>query len=500
MNMVYVPIDERPCNVDVVKRIVGVTDEVELHMPPEQFYGYKKEAADKIGIREWVRSVKDCDAFVLSADMLCYGGLLPSRLHHMTETDRDAFIEWMRTLQSETDAPLYVATMIMRTPKYSSNDEEPDYYGQFGAEIYRRSWLQDREGRDGLTEMEQQELVTLNELVPAEYVEDYEARRAFNRSINEAMIQLVEEGVIERLFIPQDDSAEYGYTSIDQTNVLRQIQERRVLTKVHMYPGADEVGATMVARAFLDYQGTRPRVHPMWSSVLGPTLIPMYEDRPFIESMYAHLDAIGLLLAETIEDADLVLAYNVPGRVMQESWDQDERDVTYTSFRHMRQFVTKMESALEQGKQVIVADSAYANGGDQELIMWLDELNILEKLDSYKGWNTNGNTVGTTLAQGVFAQVGKRERIRENVLYHLLDDFVYQAKVRMKMTDTVLPGYGANYFDLGGHAAVISQERDQMMTEVARRVIRHSYKEGWTFHTSAPWNRMFECRLEFGGT
>jgi hypothetical protein len=313
------------------------------------------------------------------------------------------------------------------------------------------------------------------------------------------MIQLVEDGVIERLFIPQDDSAEYGYTSVDQTDVLRQIQERRVFTKVHIYPGADEVGATMVARAFLDRRGIALRVYPIWSSVLGPTLIPMYEDRPFIESMYAHLDAIGLKVAERMEDADLMLAYNVPGRVMQESWDQDERDVTYTSFRHMRQFVTQIESALTQGKRVIVADSAYANGGDQELIMWLDDLNLLEQLDSYKGWNTNGNTLGTTLAQGVFAQIGKRERIRENVLYHVLDDFVYQAKVRMKMTDTVLPGYGANYFDLGGHATVISQERDQIMTEVARHVIRHSFKETWTFNTSAPWNRMFECRLEFGG-
>lgn len=500
MKIVYVPIDERPCNVDVVQRIVGVTDEVTLLTPPDHLYGYKKEAADQLGMREWVQRVNDCDALVLSADMLCYGGLLPSRLHHMTDMDRDTFIEWIRTLRSETKAPLYVATMIMRTPKYSSDDEEPDYYGQFGAEIYRRAWLQDRDERDGLTMEEQDELANLNELIPTEYVVDYETRRAFNRSINEAMIQLVEEGVIKRLFIPQDDSAEYGYTSIDQTAVLQHIQERRVFTNVHMYPGADEVGATMVARAFLDKRGTKPRVYPIWSSVLGPTLIPMYEDRPFIESMYAHLDAIGLHLVETMEEADLVLAYNVPGRTMQESWDQDERDVTYTSFRHMRQFVTKIESALTQGKRVIVADSAYANGGDQELIMWLDELNLLEQLDSYKGWNTNGNTLGTTLAQGVFAQVGKRERIRENVLYHVLDDFVYQAKVRMKMTDVVLPKYGASYFDLGGHAVAISQERDRMMTEVARHVLRHSFQESWTFNTSAPWNRMFECRLEFGGT
>lgn len=499
MNIGYVPIDERPCNVDVVKRIVGVTDEVVLLTPPKHLYGYKKEAADRFGMREWVRHMKHCDALVLSADMLCYGGLLPSRLHHMTDADRDVFIEWMRTLRQETEARLYVATMIMRTPKYSSDDEEPDYYGRFGAEIYRRAWLKDQETRDGLTEKEQAELMHLNDLVPAEYVTDYETRRTFNRSINHAMIQLVEEGVIERLFIPQDDSAEYGYTSIDQTHVLQHIQDSRVFTNVHMYPGADEVGATMVARAFLDCQNVKPSVYPMWSSVLGPTLIPMYEDRPFIESLYAHLDAIGLRLVETIEDAQIVLAYNVPGRMMQESWDQNKRDVTYTSFRHMRQFAIKMEEVLVQGKSLIVADSAYANGGDQELIMWLDELSLLEKLDSYKGWNTNGNTLGTTLAQGVFAQIGNRERIRENVLYHILDDFVYQAQVRMNMTDDVLPKYGANYFDLKEHAAVISQERDQMMMIMARQVMRKSFREAWAVNTSAPWNRMFECRLEVEG-
>lgn len=495
MRILYVPIDERPCNVDVVERIVSVTDEVELVMPPKERFGYKKQAADYEGLRKWVSSAPPCEALVLSADMLCYGGLLPSRLHHLTEEDRERFIGWLRSLRATTDVPLYVATMIMRTPKYSSDDEEPDYYGIYGAEIYRRAFLQDKQTRDGLTEIEQDELKSLEQLIPSEYIEDYETRRAFNRSINHALIQLVEEGTIDRLFIPQDDSAEYGYTAIDQTDVLRTISERRVFERVHMYPGADEVGATMVGRAYLDQTELRPTVYPIWSSTLGPTLIPMYEDRPFAESMKAHIDAIGMRLVTTVEEADIVLAYNVPGRVMQESWDQDKRDVTYTSFRHLPTFISSIEHVLESGKRVVVADSAYANGGDAELVIWLDERRLLERIDSYKGWNTNCNTLGTTLAQGIFAQSGKQERIRENVLYHLLDDFVYQSIVRMKMVEAVLPSYGANYFDLQDEATAISMERDCQMKEAARAVFKHSFQEKLEFQTSAPWNRMFECRL-----
>jgi hypothetical protein len=127
--------------------------------------------------------------------------------------------------------------------------------------------------------------------------------------------------------------------------------------------------------------------------------------------------------------------------------------------------------------------------------MWLDERRLLERIDSYKGWNTNCNTLGTTLAQGIFAQLGKQEQIRENVLYHLLDDFVYQSIVRMKMVEAVLPSYGANYFDLQDEATAISMERDRQMKETARALFKHSFQEKLEFQTSAPWNRMFECRL-----
>lgn len=68
---------------------------------------------------------------------------------------------------------------------------------------------------------EQKQLQEIVSLLPKSYIQDYESRRAFNSMINTSMLELVKEGVITFLSIPQDDSAEYGYTAMDQQKFLR---------------------------------------------------------------------------------------------------------------------------------------------------------------------------------------------------------------------------------------------------------------------------------------
>jgi hypothetical protein len=166
-----------------------------------------------------------------------------------------------------------------------------------------------------------------------------------------------------------------------------------------------------LARVYNELKGQRPKFHPIWSSTFGPQLISMYEDRPYAKSLKAHILAEGCQLVERAEEADLILAYNTPGRVIQKSWDQDTKDITYTSFRNLLHFVDQVKSYILSGKQSD-GDSAYANGGDRELITLLDEERILHKLLSYKGWNTNCNTLGTTICQGVVGMNGKTEMIK----------------------------------------------------------------------------------------
>ncbi|KON88713.1 hypothetical protein AF332_19165 [Sporosarcina globispora] len=500
MKIVYLMFDERPCNTLIVQRIARSVPDLQLVMPPEHLLGLKKRPADTKGLWEWLNeAVGTSDALILSVDMLLYGGLIPSRLHHIDKEQSDLFIEKLRSFhKTYPTLPIFAANVVMRTPKYSSNDEEPDYYQEFGRELFLRASLMDKRTRDKLSEDEVKLLDSIESKLPKSYIEDYESRRAFNLTINKRMLDLVHEGVLTFLSIPQDDSAEYGYTAIDQKVIVAKREQLRLYKKVQMYPGSDEVGATLLARVYNELTGVCPKIYPLWSSTLGPQLIPMYEDRPFGESMKAHIFAAGCQLADNPESADLILAYNTPGRVMQESWEQFEKDITYTSFRNMLTFVDQIKKYIQSGKKVIVADSAYANGGDLELITLLDEEGILDQLLSYKGWNTNCNTLGTTIAQGV---VGLREQtdiIRENLLYHLLDDYFYQSEVRMEMVADFLPKYDLNYFDLKDKEDLVNLERNKRLIRRYKEVVRHSFKEVelQKIDSFAPWNRMFECGLE----
>src|SRR5699024_341219 len=195
------------------------------------------------------------------------------------------------------------------------------------------------------------------------------------------------------------------------------------------------------------------------------------------------------------------LAYNTPGNVMQESWEQESKDISYSSFRNLQFFTEQIHSSITNGGNVIIADSAFANGGDLELIKQLDTRKVLDKIISYKGWNTNCNTLGSTISQGVIGLNGEPEIIQENICYHLLDDYFYQAEIRMRVTNELLPPYELTYFNLKDKADTVNEERNKQLWDRYHAVIYNSFKdkELRRIQTYAPWNRMFECAfiLEF---
>lgn len=500
MRIIYTPIDERPCNTHVVERIAATAKDIDLLLPPKTLFGFKKQPADTDGMWQWIqRAAPEVDAIILSIDMLVYGGLLPSRIHYLSEGAVEKWVERLRNFHQQYPAlPIYASNMIMRTPKYSSSDEEPTYYEEWGREIFLHAYLEDKQNVSGLTDDETAELIAIQQKLPKQYVEDYENRRSFNLQINQSMLDLVKDGVISFLAIPQDDSAEYGYTARDQAIVVAKREQLRLYHNVHIYPGADEVGATLLTRIYNTYHQKRPRIYPIWSSILGPQIIPMYEDRPFAESLKAHVLASGCQLVDQAEEADIILAYNTPGRVMQEAWDQGKKDITYSNFRNLLHFVDQIASYVKEGKKVVVADSAYANGGDSQLITLLDESGILDKLLSYKGWNTNCNTLGTTIAQGVIGMAGDQTVIQQNLIYHLLDDYFYQAEIRMEMLADFLAAHHLSYFDLKDKANLVNEERNKRLWRRYNDLLMNSFKglKIEMLKTYAPWNRMFECGIE----
>jgi len=513
MKILYIPLDERPCNFYYPQLIASLQPDLELVVPPLPALGQKKHPADIDALWRWIEGqVMGCEFALLSIDMLVYGGLLPSRLHQDSVEVLRERLHRIRVLQlNNPGLEIFASSLIMRTPAYNSSEEEPDYYEQFGKAIFQWGWFEDKQARRGLTAEETAEFERVQRHVPAVHLEDYRQRRRRNLAVNVEAIALVKAGIISFLSIPQDDCAQYGFTTLDQQQVVRTLIEQHLQQHIHFYPGADEVGCTLLARACSQHQGRRCKIYPFYSAVAADSIVPLYEDRPLGESLKSHILAVGAQVVSTPQDADFILAVNTPGKVMQEAWDNPIKDLTYTTCRNLPFFVDRIATFLGEGKQVAIADVAFANGGETELVQLLDDARAWDQLLAYAGWNTSCNTIGTVLATAIVA-IGDRPKrnstgkafslenriaIDRNKIYHLLDGWAYQTVVRMDMVKTYLPTLGASYYNFNHYEAQINQEMERRIRAAWSELIRHSFAQRHLqMSVFSPWHRMFEIGLD----
>ena len=76
--------------------------------------------------------------------MLLYGGLIPSRLHHLSEKEVNERLDIVHQIKNiNPHIKIYAFHCIMRAPSYNSSEEEPDYYEDFGYALFRRKYLLD---------------------------------------------------------------------------------------------------------------------------------------------------------------------------------------------------------------------------------------------------------------------------------------------------------------------------------------------------------------------
>lgn len=500
--ILYIPLDERPCNYDYPMRLFqNISEDVNTITIPKELLGYKKQAANITKIKEYIESnISTINILIYSSEMLAYGGLLPSRIHALTTGIVEKYVSFTKRLKRlNPSIEILASNLIMRTPRYNSGDEEPDYYETYGERISRLGWLKDKRSRESLTQNEEKQLSQLQSEIPDEIINDYESRRKQNVALNQANIYLVDAGVIDSLVIPQDDSAPYGYTAMDQKQVYGLIKRMNLQDKIFVYPGADEVGYTLLSRAIQIIRNKQLKVFPIFSGSVGKTIIPLYEDRPLIESLKSHISSAGCMIADHSSDADIVLAVNVPGLKMQEAWDQiDNHEITYDTYRNLRVFVRSIEHYLNCGKKVAIADCAYANGGDIEFIRMLDKKDLIIKLLSYRGWNTNGNTLGSSIATAVIHYFADEQRIISEIISSILDDGFYQAIIRKKITNQLLPSLGLSYFDLKNKADRVTKTTEKEINDMANRYLTTTLARETIKKLSIyfPWNRMFEINCQ----
>lgn len=488
MNVLFLPLDERPCNAFFPKMLEN--GKLSVNVCPQTLLGNKKQAGNMEGIREFLlENCEQSDYAVVSLDTLIYGGLLPSRLHHTSvETLKQRLHTLHEMKKKNPSLKIFAFQCIMRCPQYNSSEEEPEYYADYGYALFRKKYLQDKKERNGLDKKEEEEWNSC--FVPEDILQDYEQRRQVNISMNLESLKYVQEGTIDFYVIPQDDSSPFGYTALDQKTVLSEIDKEHLQFKTMVYPGADEVGQSLITRAYTSYYGLHPKIYPYYSSILGPALVPKYEDRPMFESLKSHVRVVGARLCSSEREADYLLAVNSPGKIMQEAFDE-VKDVSYSSYRELLSFAERIQEDCRNGRKVIVCDSAYSNGGDLQLIRYLDELEVLDRVYAYGGWNTNCNTLGTVLSVALTAE---KVPVHTN-LYRVIEDGFYQAEVRLRVVKKDLEELHLGYYDFKD--AQMEVERrigTYLMEEYGKLKVSEKYPIS-SIEVTMPWKRMFEMGM-----
>ncbi|QUI22963.1 DUF4127 family protein [Vallitalea pronyensis] len=495
--IIVIPLDERPCNAIYPIQLSHMSPNTVV-VPPIALLGHKKQPANIEAIHNWLlKEAKEATAIVVAFDMLLYGGIIPSRLHNNDVATLSHRLNILfKIKENNPQIKIYGYSLIMRNPSYSSNDEEPDYYEEWGEAIHMRGVYEHKKLLGTLTSHEVSKLESIQKTMPLAYYEDYTHRRHTNKIMNKKIVQLKKQGIVDELVIPQDDSSPYGLTKQDQLEMIQYIKDAHLENDILIYPGADEVSLTLLARLITHKEKTF-LIYPYYRHVEGKNIIPLYEDRPLSMSVEAQIKSAGCQLALTLEEADAVLFLNNTNGSMLDLLPHLQEDSRYDHVS-LQEFLNHVEDY--DGTKGI-ADVYYTNGSDTCLIQGLQERALLFTVHGYAGWNTSSNTLGTAISMLVMHHFygHNPQHLRHknmNLAHRYVEDYLYQAKTRDEIIHHKLDQYHCTYFRVDGPQGQVAGDVGHRLEEEIELLFADTPYNIYLRQCLLPWERMFEVQVD----
>jgi hypothetical protein len=491
-----VPLDDRPVTY-LLPQMVAKVAGVEVLIPPRHLFGSLQRAASADGLFNWIDFTlerNNPDAIFVCADTLIYGGLINSRRSEESlATCKGRLASMTNWTKRAGNIPIFIQSSIMRISDNHDATEEKDYWARYGREIFAWSANLHRlsvQGSMAIGVLRDSEI-----RVPEPIRRDYLNTRFRNYQINLALLEQLSKGVFSRMVFSLDDSGEYGLNVLEQEKLNNRTQQMGLTERVLTYAGADEVLCSMFAY-WLSATRKADGLGTALSATVNYTLPATefcqsrYEGQSIGNSVRAQLKACGIKVAE--QEGERNIAHDVT--VIIHAGENGQGDhILLPGHQDLRSIDTReaVSSTLEliarSQQPCILCDVAYSNGSDPRLIeQLLERPQLLSKLYAYGGWNTTGNTIGSTLALGTARWFGgdndrTREALKEALYVRLADDWAYQTQVRKNLN--AVPAL---------HLA------EQMRSYLPRIADALKYKPERE-NVLLPWNRTFEVEIDTTG-
>lgn len=486
--ILFVPLDNRPvCKNYTVDTLRAAGWNVQL--PPEEAISAGDHGGNPEILFSWLDAkAPEAISMVVSADALIYGGLVDSRTHHADPQMLLSRANRLLSLKNKTGNPnVYAFVTVMRSPRASSAPVEPAYYKDWGAQIFRRGQLLDKQDLGTLSKNETRELLNLQQLIPAQVQQDIDTRRAVNLKVTKALLQGTGNNKLDYLMVGRDDTSTFSQAHKDARQIeslVRKLPEK----KVRFFAGADQLGLILLNRAVNTLTYKTPFVYPFYAEGIGAKTIPSYEDTVIGTTVHEHIVAAGAFPVSEAKQADVCLGIFTPidGKTMEAGNVKNDGRITV----HEENFAYKIKRLLEQGKDVAVADIAFGNGSSTALTKELFQTGIARKFVAYGGWNTASNAMGMALGQGLLAKYMNRTDKLKQLEIRYLEDWGYQAKVRTAVyQELIWPK------DLPGSQmppAVKTEAEAAITVDMLKMTVPVLGNMAAKYNYTLPWARMFE--------
>ena len=442
MKICFIPIDNRPVCYNLAIDIAAIDKDIELFIPPREFLGSLTKYADVDKIYEWFKELPQVDKVILSLDTIAYGGLIPSRRANYSEKEIKERVLKFRSEWIKRKAKVLAFSSIMRISNNNYNEEEKEYWKDYGTRIFEYSYNTHKCSLGNLGS-------PIQNLIPKSILNDYLMTRQRNFNINKMYLEWQKLGYFDELIFSKDDCAEYGFN----------VKEAKELEKLggKVITGADEIPISLLSRSI----EKKLSVNPIFIEDDSKDLISNYEDVSIEKSVLNQLNLAGI---EVKKDADITLIVN--------------------NFKdHQGEIVMKRPTELFSGEiklpdsPYMIADVRNANGADNNFVeKILPQIN-LDNFYGYSAWNTSANSLGTLICAAKIKFNAKEyddKAFKKVQMIRFLDDWAYQANVR-QMIDK--PQDIKNYMN--------------PFEEKISKVLDIEIKNNYTY----PWDRLFEIEV-----
>ena len=501
--ILLIPLDSRPA-AGQFAQMIGAMNNTKVDVPPIEILGKFTTPGDVDKVYEWLetQNMGDVSTIIVSGDMLAYGGLIASRVN---ETDAGHGIQRLQRLidlkrRSAPEIKLYIYMSTMRLTPTATK----------AAASYRLNLAKYEETKDRYERTHDvtlpSKLNNLRRMVPAIEIMKYERTRRRNVEVQSALLRMCIGPEIDFLIMGQDDAKPDGPQIQENAKLKKLADQYHVMGKVYFCEGIDQHSNLLLSRAILTQHNWKPKVRIVYSDEDGKNQYALYESKTVKESLLDQLFASGAEMSKDNDEYDYSLYVNTPKR----------REPQF------EEFLEKMRNEIDQGFPVAVADINFgANGSsDEALFNFLIRTGKAYKLLAFAGWNTAGNTMGTSIpAANVYlcarkfdAEPLKREVAqREFLLHRMINDWAYHRFTRpatYAMIDSLQDQrdeiYGSNFeavnkfavADLRRHIAQIFQNQFHLRRFTAGEK-EYQIVDLSDLTIGLPWPRAYEIRVDY---